>query len=78
MDTQEQLEYGTFGATLERSRQLARPAEKPRYQVLTGDRPTGRLHIGHYFQLAPKQGRLQKRVCLHSRIADYRSKPRTP
>ncbi|MDH6126550.1 tryptophan--tRNA ligase [Kitasatospora sp. GP82] len=43
-----------------------------RYRVLTGDRPTGPLHLGHYF------GTLQNRVCLQQLgvelflvIADY-------
>lgn len=43
-----------------------------RFRVLTGDRPTGRLHLGHYF------GTLQSRVRLQNRgvetfvlVADY-------
>ena len=41
----------TFEAALEMSRKIeADIAVNPKkYRVLTGDRPTGRLHIGHYF-----------------------------
>lgn len=51
---------GTFEATLERSRKLEADlvAHPEKYRVLTGDRPTGRLHIGHLF------GSLQNRVRL--------------
>src|SRR5690554_7614303 len=74
MATHEQLEYGTFEASLERSRQLEKDIqENPnKHRMLTGDRPTGRLHIGHLF------GSLQNRVRLHKLgvptyivIADY-------
>jgi len=74
MTMQEQLDYGTFEATLERSRKLEQDIhDNPgKYKVLTGDRPTGRLHIGHLF------GSLLNRVRLHKLgvptfivIADY-------
>ncbi|MFP4383775.1 MAG: tryptophan--tRNA ligase [Spirochaetia bacterium] len=70
----EQLDYGTFEATLERSRRLEAALEREpgKYLVLTGDRPTGRLHIGHLF------GSLLNRLRLHKMgvptfivIADY-------
>jgi tryptophanyl-tRNA synthetase len=70
----ERVEYGTFEAALERSRVLEKKLEAnpEQYKILTGDRPTGRLHIGHYF------GSLQNRVRLHRLgvptyivIADY-------
>jgi tryptophanyl-tRNA synthetase len=70
----EKIEYGTFESTLKRSRQLEDdlPIHPDRYRVLTGDRPTGSLHIGHLF------GSLQNRVRLHKMgvhtfivIADY-------
>lgn len=50
----------TFQASVERSNQIEADIQvNPRkYRVLTGDRPTGRLHIGHYF------GSLQNRVRL--------------
>ncbi len=70
----ETIDYGTFEATVERSNQLEEKLKsKPQdYRVLTGDRPTGRLHIGHLF------GSLQNRVRLQELgvptfivIADY-------
>jgi tryptophanyl-tRNA synthetase len=72
------LEYsdisGTYEAALEKSRQIEKDilVNPKKYRVLTGDRPTGRLHIGHYF------GSLQNRVRLQNLgvptmvlIADY-------
>ncbi len=64
-DTKEDNELeagGTLEASIERSHRveedlLLHPAK---YRVLTGDRPTGRLHIGHYF------GSLQNRVRLQN------------
>lgn len=52
----------TYEASLERSRNIEKDIllNPQKYRVLTGDRPTGRLHIGHYF------GSLQNRV----RLAD--------
>lgn len=70
----EQIDYGTFEAAVARSRMLEEKLRKnpEQYKILTGDRPTGRLHIGHYF------GSLQNRVRLHRLgvpifilIADY-------
>jgi tryptophanyl-tRNA synthetase len=64
----------TFEASLERSKQLELAIGKnpDGYRVLTGDRPTGRLHIGHLF------GSLNNRVYLQELgvetfivIADY-------
>lgn len=74
MTKTEKIEYGTFDATLERSRKLEEdlPVHPEKYRVLTGDRPTGSLHIGHLF------GSVQNRVRLHRMgvhtfivIADY-------
>lgn len=74
MSDTEKIDYGTFEATVERSRKLEEDLTKnpDKYRVLTGDRPTGRLHIGHLF------GSLQNRVRLHKLgvqtfivIADY-------
>ena len=70
-DTQE---TESFRAAKERSDKLWREIEvdASRFRVLTGDRPTGALHIGHYF------GTLKNRVDLQNRgvetfivIADY-------
>lgn len=65
---------GTYEAAVEVSKKIEIDIEKnpSKYRVLTGDRPTGRLHIGHYF------GSLQNRVRLSKSgvptmilIADY-------
>lgn len=70
----EQFDYGTFEAAVAKSRLLEQDLQKnpEKYKILTGDRPTGRLHIGHLF------GSLQNRVRLHKLgvptyivIADY-------
>ena len=64
----------TFAAAVERSKKIEEDIVKnpSKYRVLTGDRPTGRLHFGHYF------GSLQNRVKLSKMgvptmilIADY-------
>lgn len=48
---------------------LERPAS---FRVLTGDRPTGQLHIGHYFATLANRVRLQNLgVDLLVLIADY-------
>lgn len=50
----------TFLASVERSNQIEADIQvnPGKYRILTGDRPTGNLHIGHYF------GSLQNRVRL--------------
>ncbi len=72
--TVEQVDYGTFEAALVKSKLLEKDlhVHPEKYKILTGDRPTGRLHIGHFF------GSLQNRVRLHKLgvptfivIADY-------
>ena len=64
----------TFLESVRRSEALWNllPAHPERYRVLTGDRPTGSLHVGHYF------GSLQNRVRIQNLgvttfivIADY-------
>lgn len=64
----------SYQAALERSKKIEADilVNPKKYRVLTGDRPTGRLHIGHYF------GSLQNRVRLSKLgvptmilIADY-------
>lgn len=74
VENEDKVEYGTFEATVERSRRIEEdlPVNPKKYRVLTGDRPTGRLHIGHLF------GSLQNRVRIHKLgvptyivIADY-------
>lgn len=51
----------TFTATIERSAVLADrlEAEPQNYRVLTGDRPTGPLHLGHLFGSILERVRLQ-------------------
>ncbi len=67
-------ENASFLAAVERSKKIEEDilVNPKKYRVLTGDRPTGRLHIGHYF------GSLQNRVRLQNLgvptmilIADY-------
>ena len=59
--TSGEIDYGSFEAAMERSINLEAELilHPENYRVLTGDRPTGRLHIGHLF------GSLQNRVRLH-------------
>jgi len=68
------LQNNTYEAAVECSKKLEKEiiANPEKFRVLTGDRPTGRLHIGHYF------GSLQNRVRLSQLgvptfilIADY-------
>ncbi|MDU5162780.1 MAG: tryptophan--tRNA ligase, partial [Winkia neuii] len=64
----------SLARSIERSAQIDKAIDEDpsRFRVLTGDRPTGHLHLGHYF------GTLQNRVKLQNRgvetwvlIADY-------
>ena len=52
---------GSYEAALRRSNQIRDDlgANPDRYRVLTGDRPTGRLHLGHYFGTIKERARLQ-------------------
>ena len=65
---------GSYEAALRRSTEvhadLSRHPE--RYTMLTGDRPTGRLHLGHYFGTLVDRVRLQD-MGVHTNviIADY-------
>jgi tryptophanyl-tRNA synthetase len=70
----EQMEYGSFEAAAEKSRAMEAdiPLHPQRYRVLTGDRPTGRLHIGHYFGSLQNRARLARLgVTTYIVIADY-------
>lgn len=65
---------GTFEASKARSEAIERDlAQNPqKYRVLTGDRPTGALHIGHYFGSLLNRVRIQKLgVETYIVIADY-------
>jgi tryptophanyl-tRNA synthetase len=68
------LELATYLAQTERSKQVWETikSQPSKFRMLTGDRPTGKLHIGHYF------GSLKSRVELQNLgvetwvlIADY-------
>ncbi len=64
----------TFEATVERSNLLESVIQEnpTKYRVLTGDRPTGRLHIGHLFGSLENRVRLQNLgVPTYIVIADY-------
>lgn len=64
----------TFDVAVERSNLLAkRIDENPSgLRVLTGDRPTGRLHLGHYFGTLANRVRLQRAgVDVFLVVADY-------
>jgi tryptophanyl-tRNA synthetase len=68
------LEYGSYKATMERSNKLEKEIlENPSiYRILTGDRPTGRLHIGHLFGSLQNRVRLSKLgIKTYIVIADY-------
>src|SRR5271163_3790252 len=59
---------GTLAAALRRSAELEAMigAGAGEFRILTGDRPTGHLHLGHYF------GTLQNRVRLQGAGAEVR------
>lgn len=64
----------TFEAALERSKKLEQDllVHPEKYRVLTGDRPTGRLHIGHLFGSLKNRVKLQNLgVTTYIVIADY-------
>ena len=65
---------GSFEAALRRSDQIQRDllVHPEDYTMLTGDRPTGRLHLGHYFGTIKERIRLQDLgVSTNVIIADY-------
>ena len=65
---------GSLAAALRRSAEIERQiSEQPqRFRVLTGDRPTGDLHLGHYFGTLRNRVRLQDAGAeLFVLIADY-------
>lgn len=74
MENNDKMEYGTYEAAVEKSNKLEKDIiENPlKYRVLTGDRPTGKLHIGHLFGSLQNRVRLQKLgVPSFIVIADY-------
>lgn len=65
---------GTFDASVQRSNALEEDLRKNpgKYRVLTGDRPTGALHIGHYFGSLLNRVRIQALGTeVYIVIADY-------
>ncbi|HEY0937658.1 MAG TPA: tryptophan--tRNA ligase [Trebonia sp.] len=67
---------GSLGAARQRSEELERliAREPQRFRVLTGDRPTGDLHLGHYFGTLHNRVRLQNAGAqLFVVIADYQA-----
>ncbi|MBE6479876.1 MAG: tryptophan--tRNA ligase [Olsenella sp.] len=65
---------GSYEAALRRSDQIHAdlPEHPENYTMLTGDRPTGRLHLGHYFGTLVDRVRLQDMgVRTNVVIADY-------
>lgn len=65
---------GSYDAALERSNRIHEDLKVSpgKYTMLTGDRPTGRLHLGHYFGTLVDRVRLQE-MGVHTNviIADY-------
>ena len=65
---------GSYEAALRRSNEIQAdlPEHPGNYTMLTGDRPTGRLHLGHYFGTIIERVRLQN-LGVHTNviIADY-------
>lgn len=65
---------GSYDAALERSKRVHEDLKvnPGKYTMLTGDRPTGRLHLGHYFGTLVDRVRLQE-MGVHTNviIADY-------
>ena len=66
---------GSYEAALRRSNEIQADIEAgktEKYTMLTGDRPTGRLHLGHYFGTLVERVRLQNLgVRTNVIIADY-------
>jgi tryptophanyl-tRNA synthetase len=65
---------GSLAAAVRRSAEIERQiGEEPRsFRILTGDRPTGDLHLGHYFGTLRNRVRLQDAgVELFVLVADY-------
>ncbi len=67
---------GSLAAALRRSAEIERRiGEEPRsFRILTGDRPTGDLHLGHYFGTLRNRVRLQDAGAeLFVLVADYQA-----
>ena len=65
---------GSYEVALKRSNEIHAdlPIHPEKYTMLTGDRPTGRLHLGHYFGTLVDRVRLQNMgIKTNVIIADY-------
>lgn len=65
---------GSYEAALKRSNEIHAdlPVHPEKYTMLTGDRPTGRLHLGHYFGTLADRVRMQDMgIRTNVIIADY-------
>jgi tryptophanyl-tRNA synthetase len=74
LTNQTEISYGTFEASQRRSDELEKDLQKnPKNHILlTGDRPTGSLHVGHLFGSVKNRVRLQQLgVETFVVIADY-------
>ena len=74
MELEQKLDYGTYDATVARSAALEKEllVSPKNFRVLTGDRATGSLHIGHLFGSLQNRVRLQNLgVPIYIVIADY-------
>lgn len=69
-----EIDYSSYEAAVERSKKQEAdiPLHPEKYRVLTGDRPTGRLHVGHLFGSLENRVRLERLgVQSYIVIADY-------
>jgi tryptophanyl-tRNA synthetase len=74
MTASREIDFGSFEAAVERSNKLESDIVRhpENYRVLTGDRPTGHLHIGHLFGSLQNRVRLERLgVQSYIVIADY-------
>jgi len=62
---------GTTAATQTQAAQPGRAAGRRKGRLLTGDRPTGRLHVGHYVGSLENRLRMQEEYECFFLIADY-------
>ena len=68
------VDYVSYEATVKQSERLEKAIRRDptSFRVLTGDRPTGRLHIGHLFgSLGNRVRRQNLNVPIFIVIADY-------
>ena len=74
MDKINEFNCSTFEAAQQKSKEIERDiaVNHSKYRVLTGDRPTGTLHIGHYFGSLKNRIKIQNLgVETYIVIADY-------